>query len=60
MAIRVFWAEPGPKAEEALRHYWAIAHEIAADIISRKALEKAPATPQVAEERLSKPKEPGQ
>jgi len=40
LPIRVFWAEPGPEANEALRLYWALAYEIAADIIGRQALQK--------------------
>lgn len=36
--IRVYWAEPGPQSDAALRRYWARAYEIAAEIVAREAL----------------------
>jgi len=35
MPIRIFYPEPGPEAEAALKRHWSLAHDIAADILRR-------------------------
>jgi predicted ATP-grasp superfamily ATP-dependent carboligase len=54
LPIRVFWAPPGPKADAALRRYWARAYEVAAEILARQARQQpVPSTTEDTE----KPKE---